>query len=122
MQHHIKDKTQKIVAYLNAHKGQVAHVDAIMAETGFDKGQVQRTINSLINGSKLDIEVVVRSNAWIYRGISAEKANGGISIRSSAPSATPQYFEYLATTKSNELLIQDEDGRVYLATPFRGQA
>lgn len=68
--------------------------------------KIQDCINNIIvSGSMPGLEVKIRGRCWVYRpGKTVEKVP-----------ASKRVFEELAETKGGDLIIQDQDGRLYRA-------
>jgi hypothetical protein len=95
-----------------ASEGKVLYADDLANELDVYRDTVQAGVNNLRRKPEWDaaIEIVVRGNAWRYKGPAGEvKANGH------APDGAGLMFTSLASTREGDLILQCEDGRIFRA-------
>jgi hypothetical protein len=73
----------------------------------YDEHAIQNAISYLRINKKLQIDQVAQGRVWRYRPTAAGKPT--------SPVYGKRMFEELAVTKTGDVLIQDEEGKVYRA-------
>lgn len=99
--------TPAVFEYIHSHQGQKVFVTDIAKATKLTAKQVQSAMYSLHTRDGHNIEVVLRGQCWIYRVEPLEVEEPEV-VKSTT-------FEYLAMTKSGDILLQDSNGVVYRA-------
>lgn len=118
---------RKISAYFMAQPGVSVSVEQLLAELQLDRRAVQAAIYYLRSQHNFDIATVVAGEVYRYDppkdGVQ-HATRGQHLVRPSGPEPAPKQkpsshgsrmFEQVGTTRSGELLLQDEDDQFYLA-------
>lgn len=99
-----------VLRHFEQHVGVTLYLADIAKDLGYPEAKVQATINSLrnrnVNGANDQIEIMVHGNAWRWGTHPAK-------VKNQTP--TKRLFEELAITKTGDILIQDDQGNVFLA-------
>lgn len=119
-----------LLKYLTGNIGEVVHLDTMINDTGLRKTQVQQGMFRLAEAGV--VEVVLHSNAWIYRPPqvsnepppsetdvdNAVAKTREIADRAETPATAStdlDLFEMVKCLNDGRLLIQDPEGVLYIA-------
>jgi hypothetical protein len=95
----------KLLEYLMKFPNQTQYVGDLAASLGVEDQNVRNTMNGIIRENTLPgLEIIVKGRSWVYRPDPKVGQSRGARV-----------FEELAETKSGDIIIQDQDGRLYRA-------
>lgn len=109
-----KNVRTPVLQYLGAKQGETVFVEHMAVDLDLESRQIQNVMLHLVHDMRHDIDVIVRGQAWIYRGmfevVAPEPAtNNG---------PDPRLFDEVGTTISGDLIIADQNNRLYRAEPL----
>ena len=97
----------KLQEYFSKRPGQTIYISDLMTDVGASSEEAMReSVNSLrtsVQGWTDTLQVEINGRAWVY------KPPAGKSV------SAKRVFEELAVTKAGDIIIQDEQGRIYKA-------
>lgn len=111
--------TPQVLDYLIDNPGRVVCRQQIAEATALSAQQIRSAVQNLRVRSGENIEVVIHGESWIWRPREVEEAATATPEPAAPVSAAPaqrRVFEQIGTTRSGDLVIQDEDGSLYRAT------
>lgn len=101
-----------IIKYLTENLGVPVHINEMVEMTGADKSSVQAAMLVLLNEDKLNIDVIVGGNTWVYRGVKSAVAESA----PVKPVGSKQLYTELGTAKDGAKILEDEEGNLWRAT------
>lgn len=107
MTHHRKNTSSIVLRYLIEKTGQLCFHEDIAKDVDLSRSQVSSAVNNLLGAHNIERP---GNGQVIYRGVRSTNSH------SPSHSTENRLFEELATTKTGDLLIQDQNGVVYRAT------
>lgn len=95
----------QVIEFLSKAPGSTHYLKDLAAGFAVTEKQMGECIAGIIRDEQLPgLEVTIRGRAWVYRPGAESKQGKGTRV-----------FEELAATKSGDLIIQDQDGKLYRA-------
>jgi len=106
------DVQLRLMRKFEASEGKVLYADDLADELDVFRDTIQAGVNNLRRKPEWDsaIEIVVRGNAWRYKGPAGEVNGNG-----QHAAAAGMRFTSLASTREGDLILQCEDGRIFRA-------
>lgn len=94
----------QVFQWLEKNSGLTCYLSDMAEGLQLEKGAVQNAVRYLMNDKGLPIEAVIGGHSWRYTPNKAVKRSDSGSL-----------FEKIATLKSGDLVLQDEEGTLYRA-------
>jgi hypothetical protein len=92
----------KVLEWLHRNENIRIHLSDIVRDTGLTKEQVLNALGNLRRREGLDIETLVRGEAYAFRTTPAKPNGNGKRV-----------FEEIGVSKDGRIIIQDVDGNLY---------
>lgn len=98
-----------VLEYFHRHVGEEVWITDLASESGFTTQQLQNCISGVIrNEPNCGIESMVRGRSWRY--LPPEQRPEAVNGK--------RIFEEMAASKTGQIVIQDDEGNLFIATPL----